>query len=73
MGMVFIKNFPSRLFAEQAAQSLEEAGIPSIITAKDYGIAGSGSNMNLEGVDLYVDEENEKEAREMLSALYDGM
>ena len=71
--MVFIKNFPSRLFAEQAAQSLEHAGIHCIITTKDYGLTGSGSNMNLEGVDLYVDEEDVDEARSMLSALYDGM
>lgn len=73
MGMVFIKNFPNRLFAEQAAQSLEQAGIPCVITTKDYGITGSGSNMNLEGVDLHVDEEDAEEAREMLSALYDGI
>lgn len=54
MKMVKVKNFPNRIIAEQAQQSLEAEGIPSIIQSPDVGIFGTGGVSFLPGADLYV-------------------
>jgi hypothetical protein len=41
--LILIKNFPNRLLAEMAQQSLEAEGILSLLKAPDYGISGSGA------------------------------
>ena len=74
MKMVRVKNFPNRMFAEQAQQSLESKDIPSILQSPDIGILGAGSNGSLpQGVDLYVPEEFAEEALKILTALFDGI
>ncbi len=74
MALVKIKNFPDRLYAERAQQSLEHEGIPSIIQGIDAGILGAGSGAGLpQGADLYVEEENAAKAREVLEILFDGV
>ena len=76
--LVLIKNFPNRLFAEMAQQTLEREGIPSIIKALDYGITGSGTGGSFDifagqGVDLYVEEEFAERAEEIVREQYDGI
>lgn len=74
---ILIKNFPNRLFAEMAQQTLEAEGIPSIVKAPDYGLAGAAAGGGFDifsgnGVDLYVEEEFAKKAEEIIRALYEG-
>jgi hypothetical protein len=72
--VVKVKNFPDRIFAEQAQQTLEREGIPSILQSPDIGILGAGGSSTLpQGVDLFVSEEFAKKAREILTALFDGI
>ena len=72
--MVRIKNFPNRIFAEQAQQSLESEGIPSMLQSPDIGILGAGGSSSLpQGVDLYVDEEHSEKAQQILTALFDSI
>ena len=74
MSMVKVKNFPNRIFAEQAQQSLEKEGIPSMLQSSDIGILGAGSDGSLpQGVDLYVPEEFAEKALQMLTAIFDGI
>ncbi len=46
---IMVKNFPSRLFAEQAKEILEDNGITSIIKGEDIGILGPGQAMGPQG------------------------
>ena len=73
MRLVKVKNFPNRMFAEQAQETLIGEGIPSLLQSPDAGIIGPGSASILEGVDLYTDEEHAVEARALLDELFDGM
>lgn len=74
MALVKIKNFPNRMFAEQAQQCLEQEEIPSVIQSPDAGILGAGGVCDLpQGADLYVTEECAEEARQMLFSLFDGI
>ena len=74
MKLLRIKNFPDRMYAERAQQSLAEEGIPSVIQAPDAGILGAGGAMGLpQGADLYVPEKSADEARRLLSDLFDGV
>ena len=38
--MVLVKNFPSRMYAEQAKETLEAEGIPSLIQSQFTGMVG---------------------------------
>jgi hypothetical protein len=72
--MVKVKNFPDRIFAEQAQQTLEREGIPSMLQSPDIGILGAGGSSSLpQGVDLFVSEEFAEKARQILTALFDGI
>ena len=56
-----IKNFPNRMTAEMAQQTLEAKGIQSLIKAPDYGFPGAAAGGGFDllsgsGVDLYVDD-----------------
>ncbi|HEX9006118.1 MAG TPA: DUF2007 domain-containing protein [Bacteroidota bacterium] len=74
MGLRYVKNFPDRLYAERAQQTLEEEGIPSVIQSPDAGILGAGATAGLpQGADLYVEEEFYVQAREILNELFDGI
>ncbi len=74
MSMVKVKNFPNRIFAEQAQQSLDKEGIPSMLQSPDMGILGAGSSGSLpQGVDLYVDEEYAEKAQQILTTLFDSI
>ena len=80
MDLVLIKNFPNGTIAEMAKQTLEEQGIPSIVKGSGGGLgpvvfqgAGGTTQFNGSGVDLYVQEEDVKSAKELLDSIYDGM
>jgi hypothetical protein len=74
MALVKIKNFPNRMYAERAKQSLEHEGIISIIQSVDSGILGAGGSGGLpQGADIYVGEEDAARAREVLESLFDGI
>ena len=74
MRLTKVKNFPDRMYAERAQQSLAQEGIPSVIQAIDAGFLGAGGAAGLpQGADLYVQEEHAEEARLMLSDLFDGI
>jgi hypothetical protein len=69
-----IKNFPNRMFAEQARQTLEHEGIVAVIQSPDVGVLGAGAAAGLpQGADVYVHEEDAQRAADILSALYDGI
>lgn len=73
MPLVKLKNFPSRIFAEQALQILEREGIPLVIFSPDVGITGSSGAIISQGVDLYVPEEFAERAYDLVFAFFDGM
>lgn len=74
MGLMFIKNFPDRMFAERAQQTLEQEGIFAVIQSIDTGILGAGASAGLpQGADLYVDDADSERARDILSVVFDGI
>jgi len=74
MPLVKIKNFPDRIFAERAQQTLETENIPSIIQSPDAGIVGAGGVSGMShGADLYVEREDAARAAELLESLFDGI
>jgi hypothetical protein len=73
MSLSKVKNFPNRMFAEQAQQILEREGIPSVILSPDVGITGTSGAVIPQGVDLYVPEELAEKARQLVWALFNGI
>ena len=74
MDIVKVKNFPDRMFAERARQTLDVEGIPSIIQSVDAGFLGAGGAIGLpQGADLYVPGEFAERARELLNDVFDGI
>lgn len=74
MGLVRIKNFPDRTYAERARQTLEDQEIPSVIQSPEAGFLGAGGAAGFpQGADLYVPEEFADEARRILESLFDGI
>jgi hypothetical protein len=74
MALVKVKNFPDRIFAERAQQTLEAEHISSIIQSPDAGIVGAGGVSGMSyGADLYVESEHAARARELLESLFDGI
>ena len=72
--LVKVKNFPDRMYAERARQSLDAEGNPSIIQSIDIGFLGAGGALGLpQGADVYVPVEFAERAREILSDLFDGV
>jgi hypothetical protein len=69
MKLIKVKNFPDRMTAEQAQLRLKEEGIESLIQSQAVGMFGSFGVGTPVGVDLYVREEQEKEARKVLDDL----
>ncbi|APF19264.1 putative signal transducing protein [Caldithrix abyssi] len=69
----FLKNFPNRPFAEQAREILESNNIGCVLKSPDVGILGGASSSTLNGVDLYVDQDDFEKARTLIDALYDGI
>ena len=43
MDLVLVKNFPDRMYAERARQTLDVEQIPSIIQSMDVGFFGAGA------------------------------
>jgi hypothetical protein len=70
MPLVKIKNFPSRMFAQMASETLEQEGIPCWIRSPDIGILGTTRDAVPQGADLYVEEEHAADAREIVAALF---
>jgi len=74
MDIVKVKNFPDRMYAERARQTLDVEGIPSIIQSLDAGVLGAGGAVGLpQGADLYVPGEYADRARELLNDVFDGI
>ncbi|HUI11097.1 MAG TPA: DUF2007 domain-containing protein [Bacteroidota bacterium] len=74
MDLVKVKNFPDRMYAERARQTLDVEGIPSIIQSVDAGVLGAGGALGLpQGADLYVPGEFVDRARELLNDVFDGI
>jgi hypothetical protein len=73
MAFVKIKNFPSRMMAEQAQQNLDQEGIPSVIQSPDMGLIGAGGSGLPQGADLYVPQERKEEAWPLIQSLFDGI
>jgi hypothetical protein len=72
--LVLVKNFPDRMFAERARQTLDAEGIPSIIQSIDAGFLGAGGALGLpQGADLYVPREYADRARDLLNNVFDGI
>jgi hypothetical protein len=72
--LVKIKNFPDRIYAERARQTLESEGIPSLIQSIDIGFLGAGGVAGFpQGVDLYVPSDDADRAREILDVMFDGV
>ncbi|MFZ5898186.1 MAG: hypothetical protein ACOYU7_03225 [Bacillota bacterium] len=72
MSLVKVKNFPSRMFAEQAREMLEREGIPAVIKSPDAGILGTTGSWVVQGADLYVPEEFAERAYELVTVIFDG-
>jgi hypothetical protein len=66
--LVIAKNFPTRALAEAGQRFLEQHKIVSILQSSD--VAGTG---NVQGCDLYVQQQNLRQAHELLEGLYDGI
>ncbi len=61
-----LRNLPSRLYAEMLKESLQNAGISSIIKGDDIGIMlGSYSTTSLVEVNLWVPEEDWEKANQI--------
>ncbi len=74
MELVLVKNFPDRMYAERARQTLDVENIPSIIQSVDVGFLGAGAAVGLPaGADLYVPREFSDRARELLNDVFDGI
>ena len=71
--IILIKNFPNRIFAEQAKEILERNEISAVLKSADVGILGTASSSLNIGVNLYVEEEEAERAAELIDALYDGI
>lgn len=73
---VKVKNFPSRLFAEQAKEILENNGITSIIKGEDIVIFGPGPGFGTglpEGVSLWVFEDDYQDTRTLIETFFDDI
>jgi len=74
MSLIKVKNFPDRMYAERACQTLSAEGIPTIIQSVDAGILGAGGAAGLpQGADVYVPEEFQQRALELLNEVFDGI
>lgn len=71
--IILVKNFPNRIFAEQAKEILDRNAIPCVLKSPDVGILGTASSSLSIGVNLYVEQGFETKARELIDALYDGI
>jgi hypothetical protein len=70
MPLVKIKNFPSRMFAEMARETLEKEGIPAWIRSPDIGILAASGWPVPQGADLYVEAEHAGRAAEVVADLF---
>ncbi len=74
MGLILIKNFPDRMYAERAQQTLRQEGIESVLQSPDAGIFGAGAMVSTpRGVDLFVDDKDADEAKALLNDVFDGV
>jgi len=74
MDLVLVKNFPDRMYAERARQTLDAEGIPSMIQSIDAGFLGAGGAIALpQGADLYVAREFSDRARDLLNDVFNGI
>jgi hypothetical protein len=74
MNIVKVKNFPDRMYAERARQSLDEEGIPSLIQSSDIGFLGAGGAAGMpSGADIFVAADMAERAKEILNELFDGI
>ena len=65
--------FPNRSFAEQAKEVLAQNNIACVLKSIDVGVLGTASSAMPQGVNLYVDPENEERAVRLIDAIYNGI
>ncbi|MBI5027213.1 MAG: DUF2007 domain-containing protein [Nitrospirae bacterium] len=73
---VQVKNFPSRLFAEQAKELLENNGIISIIKGEDIGMVGPGVGFGTSwphGINLWVPEDDYQDAKILIETFFNNI
>ena len=70
-----IRSLPGRLYAEQMQDILKQEGIPSLLKGDDVGIfgPGAGSGSSVLGIMLWVPEQFEARAKELVEAYLDGI
>lgn len=68
-----VKNFPSRMIAEQAQDYLRLNGIEGIIQSPDVGIFGASGSTLPQGADLYVLECDYEPAYNLIFNTYNGI
>lgn len=71
--LIKVKNFPDRIFAEQARDILNNNQITCVLKSPDVGVLGAAAATVTHGVDLYVYEEDEKKVYDLLNALFNGI
>lgn len=72
--LVKVKNFPDRIYAERAQQTLAEEKIACVLQSMDIGILGAGGTAGIpQGVDLYVEPEDADRAREVLKDIFNNI
>jgi hypothetical protein len=72
---VKVRVLPSRLYAEQMKDILEQEGIPSMLKGEDVGVFGPGAGYGTSvlGVTLWVPQEFKERALELVEAYLDGL
>ena len=70
--MKIVKNFPSRVSAEQAQTYLRGYDIESLIQAPDTMFGASGGDF-VQGADLYVQENDFERAHELIYNTFNGI
>ena len=72
---VKIRTLPSRLYGDQVRDILEAEGIPSLLKGDDIGVFGPGAGYgsSILGITVWVPEDKQDRARELIEAYLDGV
>jgi hypothetical protein len=72
---VRVHTLPSRLYGDQVKDILESEGIPALLKGEDVGIFGPGAGYgtSILGITVWVPEDYEHRAKELIVAYLDGI